>query len=258
MSSTRTEVCDLLVLCGGQGTRLRPVVNDRPKPMVLIGDRPFVDFVIEPFVRRGIRRVILCTGYMGSHFEDWYTSRPRSYELLFSQEASPLGTAGAIAQAADLIHSNPFLVANGDSLCETDPEMLLRFHATKGGCATLTLAQASERTDVGVVTMNQDCRITAFAEKQPEGSSRFHNAGVYVFERSLVDRLPERRPCSIEHDLLPTVLGQGVYGLVSEAPLYDIGTPERLARFRADAGPGLKPVMMRSASYEPRNVLDVS
>lgn len=257
MSATRTGACDLLVLCGGQGARLRPIVGDRPKPMAMIGERPFIDFVIAPFVRHGIRRVILCTGYMGSHFEDWYARRESPYELLFSREVSPLGTAGAIAQAADLIHGNPFLVVNGDSLCETDPEMLLRFHATKGGCATLTLAQASERTDVGFVRMNRDGRITAFAEKSLEGSSRFHNAGIYVFERSLFDRLPAHRPCSIETDLFPRLLEQGVYGFVCDRPLYDIGTPERLEQFRGYVGSGSITAAMGSSSYKSRNTLDV-
>jgi NDP-sugar pyrophosphorylase family protein len=233
------------------------VVNDRPKPMVMIDGRPFIDFVVEPFVRQGIRRVILCTGYKGEHFENWYASRNRPYELLFSPEESPLGTAGAISNAAGLIRNNPFLVVNGDSLCETNPEQLLAFHAAKGGCATLTLTPASRRTDVGFVTMNQNSRLSAFAEKQPGGMECFHNAGIYVFERSILGRLPASRPCSLETDLLPHLLEQGVYGFACNAPLYDIGTPERLEQFRAYAESGSMMATKRASSYESRGAVDV-
>jgi NDP-sugar pyrophosphorylase family protein len=233
------------------------VVNDRPKPMVIIDGRPFVDFVIEPFVRHGIRRVILCTGYKGEHFENWYARRNRPYELLFSPEESPLGTAGAIGKAASLIRNNPFLVVNGDSLCEANPEQLLAFHAAKGGCATLTLTTANQRTDVGFVTMDQHSRLSAFAEKQPGGTGRFHNAGIYVFERSILERLPAYRPCSLETDLLPHLLEQGVYGFACDAPLYDIGTPERLEQFRAYAESGLLMAAKGAPSYESMRAVDV-
>lgn len=206
--------------------------------MVLVDGRPFIDRVIESYVRQGIRRVILCTGYMAGQFEDWYAGRERAYELVFSHEPVPLGTAGAILQAASLIRSNPFLVVNGDSLCETPLEDLLAFHTTHGGCATLTLTTAGQRTDVGFVTMDQDCRISAFAEKQPGSAARFHNAGVYVCERALLDGVPAHRPCSIETDLFPQLLTQHLYGFVCDAPLYDIGTPERLEQFRRQAGTG--------------------
>jgi NDP-sugar pyrophosphorylase family protein len=245
MTANRAAACDLLVLCGGLGTRLRSVVSDRPKPMAMIDERPFVDFVIEHFSRNGIDRIILCTGYLGNHVDEWYGERPRSYELLFSHERSPLGTAGALRQAAGLLRSDPFMVVNGDSLIEVDPEALLEFHATKGGCASVTLVNPSARTDVGFISIAANARITNFSEKQSDASSRFHNAGVYVFERSLVERLPAHLPCSIETDLLPSLLSRGVFGFFSDAPLYDIGTPERLEGFRISrrtlcAGPQAK------------------
>ena len=233
MTRNRTAACDLLVLCGGLGTRLRSVVSDRPKPMAMIEERPFVDFVIDHFVQHGVQRIILCTGYLGNHIAEWYAGRSRAYELLMSREGSPLGTAGALRQAVGLIRSDPFMVVNGDSLINVDPEDFLKFHTAKGGCASVTLVNASMRADVGFVTIAPDARITAFAERQPDASSRFHNAGVYLFERPLVEQLPEHRPYSIEVDLLPALLSRGVFGFVSDASLYDIGTPERLEGYRS-------------------------
>ncbi len=227
-----TNPPDLLILCGGQGTRLRSVVSDRPKPLAMIGDRPFIEFVIALFVRQGVRRVILCTGHLGHQFEDWYADRSRSYQLMLSQETMPLGTAGAIRHASRWITSRTVIVANGDSLCEIDVRRLLACHAEKHAQATLVLTEDDDRRDVGIVTMNRQQRITAFQEKGTDRADGYHNAGVYMFERSMIDRIPLGQPYSLEYDWLPTLISLGIYGCVTQGPLYDIGTPERLAEFQ--------------------------
>lgn len=228
-----TNPPDLLILCGGQGTRLRSVVSDRPKPLAMIGDRPFIEFVIALFVRQGVRRVILCTGYLGHQFEDWYADRAFPYQLMLSQETMPLGTAGAIRHASRWITSRTVIVANGDSLCEIDVRRLLACHAEKHAQATLVLTEDDDRRDVGVVTMDRQQRITAFHEKRANRAVGFHNAGVYVFERSVIERIPTCVPCSLEFDWVPTLIPLGIYGVISKGPLYDIGTPERLTKFQA-------------------------
>jgi NDP-sugar pyrophosphorylase family protein len=235
MNADRTDTPDLLVLCGGQGTRLRSVLSDRPKPLAMIGSRPFIEFVIAPFVRQGVNRVILCTGHLGDQFEAWYADHPCSFELIYSRETTPLGTAGAIRHASQWITSSTVVVANGDSVCEVDLPALLERHREKKACATLTLAHVDHRSDVGVATMDAQHRITEFCEKGTGRSAGFHNAGIYVFDRSVIERVPEIRPCSLETDWLPTLISLGVYGFVNPWPLYDIGTPERLAQFRAAA-----------------------
>jgi NDP-sugar pyrophosphorylase family protein len=232
MSRTQAGAVDLIVLCGGFGTRLRSAVSDRPKSMAMIGERPFLDFILEHFAQRGVERIVLCTGYMGDYIEQWYAGTPRPCEVVLSQEASPMGTAGALRQAAPLIRTDPFIVANGDSLLDVDPNELLEFHAAKRACVTVTLVNAGARADVGFVALDGLSRITAFSEKRPEASSKYHNAGVYVIQRGLLDRIPGDRPCSLETDVLPSILSRGVFGFVTDASLYDIGTPERLAGFR--------------------------
>lgn len=232
MSRIQADTVDLLVLCGGFGTRLRSAVSDRPKSMAMIGERPFLDFILEHFARRGVERIVLCTGYLGDYIEQWYAGTPRPCELVVSREVSPMGTAGALRQAAPLIRTDPFIVANGDSLLDVDPNALLEFHAAKQACASVTLVNAGARADVGFVALDGRSRITSFSEKRPDAASKYHNAGVYVMHRGLLDRIPDDRPCSLETDLLPSLLPEGVFGFVSEAPLFDIGTPERLAGFR--------------------------
>jgi NDP-sugar pyrophosphorylase family protein len=235
MNAERTDPPDLLVLCGGQGTRLRSVLSDRPKPLAMIGPRPFIDYVIVPFVRQGVNRVILCSGYLGYQFEKWYADHPGPFELLYSREATPLGTAGAIRHASSKITSNIVVVVNGDSVCEIDLPALLARHREKNACATLTLTHADCRGDVGVVAMDEQHRITAFREKGTSRSTGFHNAGIYVFDRSVISLVPANQPSSLETDWLPSLISSGVYGFVNPWPLYDIGTPERLAEFRAAA-----------------------
>ncbi len=235
MNADPIEIPDLLVLCGGQGTRLRSVLSDRPKPLAMIGSRPFIEFVIAPFVQQGVGRVILCTGHLGHQFEEWYADHASTFEPMFSRETTPLGTAGAIRNAAGLITSDTVVVANGDSVCDVDLRKLLARHAETKARATLTLIKADDRSDAGIVTMDDRHRVTAFCEKGASRSGRFHNAGIYVFDRSAIELVSTNRPCSLEMDWLPTLIPLGVYGLVSQRPLYDIGTPERLAEFQAAA-----------------------
>lgn len=231
--------CDALVLCGGQGRRLRSVVKDRPKPMVMIDDRPFVDRVLAYCTGQGVRRVILCTGYLGDQFREWYAAHPQSCDVRFSCEPVPLGTAGALKHAASLIRTNPFMVLNGDSLCEVDLQALLSRHTATTGPVTLALTPADSRTDAGCVTVNHAGRLTSFSDTQTDREIRFHNAGIYVCDRAVLDRIPAGRPYSLEQDLLPGLLTEGIYGQVFYQPLYDIGTPERLDAFIRQAGAGV-------------------
>jgi NDP-sugar pyrophosphorylase family protein len=201
----------------------------------MIGARPFIEFVITPFVRQGIRRVVLCTGYLGHQFEEWFTDHSGTFELILSRETTPLGTAGAIRYAFPWITSSTVVVANGDSVCDIDLRKLLAAHAERQACATLALIHADHRSDVGFVAMDARQRITRFSEKIPAQRAGYCNAGIYVFNRSAIASIPASQPYSLEADWLPTLLPLGVYGFVSQAPLYDIGTPERLAEFRAIA-----------------------
>lgn len=223
--------CDLVVLCGGLGTRLRPAVSDRPKALAMIDGYPFLDFILDHFVRHGIARIILCTGYLGECIDEQYAGFRHPCELVISREPSPMGTAGAVKHAAALIRSDPFMVVNGDSLIDIDPNELLKLHAIKQGWATIVLASADARHDVGFVALDPYGQVTAFSEKRPSQVSAYHNAGVYVFRQAVLREIPERRPLSIELDVLPSLLFRGVFGFVSDAPLYDIGTPERLGTF---------------------------
>lgn len=224
--------CDVIILCGGLGTRLQSVVQDRPKPMAEIHGRPFVSLIVEHFLRHGARRFIFSTGHLGEMIEDWFARHPGAYETQFIRDPSPLGTGGALAQAMTLVRSNQFLVLNGDSLCEIDPERLLRFHARKRARATIAVTQPDTREDTGAVELGADDRVLSMVEKPRARATGYHNAGIYVFDRAVESLFPRKNSWSLERELLPHLITEPFYGFLTANCLYDIGTPERLAHFR--------------------------
>lgn len=224
--------CDVIILCGGFGTRLQAVVQDRPKPMADIDGRPFLSLIVEHFLRHGARRFIFSTGHRGEMIEQWFRTQQTGYDKLFVKDPSPLGTGGALARAMSVVRSHSFLVVNGDSLCEIDPDRLLRFHAVKRATATMTVTYQEDRQDTGAVMLSDDDRVLSMIEKPRVHSTGYDNAGIYVFDRTIQSQFPPKIPWSLERDLLPQLVTEGLYGFVTASPLYDIGTPERLARFR--------------------------
>lgn len=225
--------CDVIILCGGLGSRLQSVVADRPKSMAEVHGRPFVSLLVEHFLRHGARRFIFSTGYMGEMIEEWFGRHRGGYEALFVRDPAPLGTGGATAKAMTLVRSNPFLVLNGDSLCEINPDRLLQFHARKRARATITLTPADSRVDTGAVTLGEDDRVLSMVEKPRARTAGYHNAGIYVFDRTVERLFPTTAAWSLERELFPRLIIEPCYGFVTASTLYDIGTPERLAHFQA-------------------------
>ncbi|GAB1724311.1 MAG: NTP transferase domain-containing protein [Nitrospira sp. CR1.1] len=232
MTKSHMADCDVIILCGGLGTRLQSVVADRPKPMAEIHGRPFVSLLVEHFLRHGARRFIFSTGHFGEMIEDWFLRHRGAYETLFVRDPVPLGTGGALAHAMPLVRSNPFLVLNGDSFCEIDPERLLRFHLRKRAGATIAVTRDETREDTGAVALGEDDRMLSMVEKPRRRTTTYHNAGVYLFDRAVTALFPETPVWSLERELLPRLVTQQCYGFVTASPLHDIGTPERLAHFR--------------------------
>lgn len=229
---SRVEDCDVIILCGGLGTRLKSVLSDRPKPMADIHGRPFVSLIVDQFRRHGARRFIFSTGHFGEIIEQWFLRHGQGYDTLFVRDPSPLGTGGALAAAVSLVRSSPFWVLNGDSLCELDPERLLRFHLRKRALASMAVTEADTRQDTGAVGLGEGDRVRSMVEKPRTRATRYQNAGIYLFDRSVSAHFPQRPSWSLEQELLPELVAHPLYGFVTAGPLYDIGTPERLAHFR--------------------------
>ncbi|MEK7745732.1 MAG: sugar phosphate nucleotidyltransferase [Elusimicrobiota bacterium] len=236
---------DVVLLCGGLGTRLRAVLPDGQKTMAPTPRGPFLSVLVRWAAEHGFRRFIFCTGHLGDSVEQHFSTtrdkldsvyRELGLTFDFSREDSPLGTGGALRQALPMLKSPVVLVLNGDSHCPMDPARLLRFHQERGGAASVVVVESGERRDGGFVKVGAGDRVLSFQEKVPDPSC-FLNAGIYAFEREALDSLPPG-PSSLERGLLPSLLDRGVFACKASQRLWDIGTPERLAEFRKDWGVG--------------------
>lgn len=222
---------DVVILCGGLGTRLRAVVSDRPKPMADVGGKPFLELLIDEAERQGFKRFILCVGHRAEFIRDYFSGR-QDVAIEFSEEPEPLGTGGALKLCETLLETPTTLVLNGDSFCAVDLRGFLTFHRVQHGVATIAVVDAGERRDGGVVHVSPSGRVVRFAEKaQPEGRA-WLNAGIYALERRVFALIPEGRASSLEKDVFPVLVPKGLYAFPSTKPLHDIGTPERLEEFR--------------------------
>lgn len=218
---------DVLILTGGQGSRLRTVVNDRPKTMAQINGRPFLDMLIEHLSGFGFTRYTLCVSYMAEFIKEYYrTNNTNSLEITFSSEVTPLGTGGAVKHAASLIASDTFLVLNGDSFCPVDFHKFIEFHLEKSALLSMVLSPAEGSDDYGSVVIDGSNRVMQFREKKPIDKT-WINAGVYLFEKKVLSLIPSGDIYSLEYDLFPQLIGKDFFGFPTAGKVIDIGTPER-------------------------------
>lgn len=234
-----TSDVEVVILCGGLGTRLRPVLADRPKPMADVGGKPFLELLIDDAERQGFRRFVLCVGHGAEFIKDFFRGR-QDVAIAFSEEREPLGTGGALKLAEGSVEGPTFLALNGDSYLAADLAGFLTYHRGRRGIGTIAVVDAGGRRDGGLVDVGAGGRIARFSEKASPAARAWLNAGVYAFERRLFESIPAGRACSLERDVFPTLIPKGLYAFPSTKPLYDIGTPERLELFRRAVEGGLR------------------
>jgi NDP-sugar pyrophosphorylase family protein len=225
---------DALVLCGGLGTRLRPLITDRPKALAEISGRPFIDILLDRIFAQGISRAVLCVGFEKEQIKDHITlaraQRPAWGEVVFSEEDAPLGTGGAIKNAEALVGGEHFFVLNGDTLAEVVLADLYGFHREKKSTVTIAAAPVPDRADVGSLDIRDDGRISGFRERAADRAG-YVNAGAYMMHRSVFDIMPPEGEFSLEQDIFPkVVVTHPCFAFVTDASVLDIGTPERYRR----------------------------
>ena len=228
MSESRTA----LILVGGAGTRLRPVVADRPKALAEVGGHPFLERLLAQLSQANlnIHRVVLCTGYMGDRVQKALGERYGQLELIYSHESSPLGTAGAIRNALPLIPSWPVLVLNGDSFCDLDLAAYSAHHQAKNASASIALTRVNKPERYGQVEINDSDEIVRFSEKGQGDGSGWVNAGIYLLTCPVVESIATGRAVSIEYDIFPAWIGRRLYGYRGGQHFIDIGTPASYAQ----------------------------
>ena len=228
-----------VILAGGLGVRLRSAYAAGPKSMAPIGKRPFIDYLLSWLQTQGVGDVILCVGYKRSHIQRFVGRGSKwGMRVRYSVEKKLLGTGGAVKQGARLISGETVLVVNGDTFVDVSLRALMKFHRSRKAFATLAAVRVVDKSRYGSLCLDRNNRVTAFLEKSgrdkdtgSENEKRYINAGIYIFDRKLLSKIPNRAPVSLEKEVLPSLLTKKrAYGFTSDAYFLDIGVPEDLGR----------------------------
>ena len=227
--------CRVFILAGGLGTRLRGLFPDQPKAMVPIAGRPFLWHQVALLAGQGFRDFVFCVGFRAEQIVVYFGDGAAwNLRIAYSREPLPLGTAGALRQAASFFTGSA-LVLNGDTYLDTDFRDLLAQHGERSAPAalgTLGLVQVADCSRYGEVLLAPDRRLRQFAEKtSAPPHAGLVNAGAYVFEPAILEAIAPGRAVSLEHETFPALLSAGaaLYGAPLDGTFVDIGTPEGYA-----------------------------
>ncbi len=241
LSQTRESApAEAIVLVGGQGTRLRPLTIGVPKPLLPLAGVPFLAHQLARAAQAGITRVVMATAYRAEMFAEAFGDGARhGLEIVYVQEEEPLGTGGAIRNAAGSLLSgpaDPVVVLNGDVLSGHDLRAQIDLHRKADAAVTLHLVEVGDPARFGCVPTDLTGRVTAFLEKTPDPVTRQVNGGCYVFTRRYIDAMPAGRVLSVERETFPGLIeaGETIMGYLESAYWLDVGTPEAFVRGSCD------------------------
>jgi mannose-1-phosphate guanylyltransferase len=249
-----------VVLVGGFGTRLRPLTLTTPKPMLPVVDRPIVEWVVGGLATAGIDEVVLAVGFKPDVFQAAYPDDTcAGVRLRYAVEPEPLDTAGAIRFAARWARIDErFVVVNGDVLTDLDVAGLVDFHDRRGAEGTVALHRVDNPSAFGVVPTDDEGRVLAFVEKPPPGEAPTDliNAGTYVLEPSVLDRIPADRRVSIERETFPAMVRDRSLFAADDGGVYwaDTGTPAQYLQVMLDLVGGRRSVAAPAAVAEDAEV----
>lgn len=235
-----------ILLAGGLGTRLRSVVSDRPKPMALIGEKPFMEYVVHELSRHGITDIIFAVGYKGSMVEEYFgdgsgfaapDGTPITVHYAYEEEL--LGTAGAIKNAGRFVTEDSFFVLNADTFYQIDYSRLVTMQQESDLDMALVLREVPDISRYGAAVLTNG-RLTGFNEKTAQAKPGTINGGVYLMKRALLDEIPAGK-VSLENEMIPKWLSEGrsLGGFVNDGYFIDIGIPEAYYQFIEDVERGV-------------------
>ncbi len=222
------EKLDSIILAGGLGTRLRGVVPELPKALAPVNNKPFLDIILSALSKwECIEKVVIAVGYMADKIIERYKDTSKyGFKILFSVEEELLGTGGAIKKVIPQTETDNILVLNGDSYAETDLCDLLDKHVETSASMSIVLREVENASRYGRVKLISDNRIVCFEEKTPGPAKGYINAGMYLIKRKLFDDVKNNVVISLEKELLPVFIKEGVFGYISSGKFIDIGIPE--------------------------------
>lgn len=221
--SNRLNQVTTAILAGGFGTRLRTVLTDCQKVVAPVGGHPFLYRLLDQLADAGVCKVVLCTGYQAGQVAETLGQTYRDMQLHYSAEPEPLGTAGALRRALPHLNSDPVLVLNGDSFCETDLLAMFKAHHPP---ATIVVREVANTTQSGRVEFDDNDIVTSFAEKCATAGPGWLSAGIYLLGHEVLESIPVERAISIEREIFPAWVGCGLKVFRTHGRFLDIGTPE--------------------------------
>lgn len=227
-----------VVMAGGEGSRLRPLTSNVPKPMLPIVNRPIMEHIVSLLKVNGVTDVVVTVQFLASVIRNYFDDGSElGVSLSYATEDAPLGTAGSVLGARDLL-SGRFLVISGDALTDLDLAAVLEWHEHKGAAATLVLKRMQDPLEFGIVMTSEDSRIERFLEKPTWGQvfTDTVNTGIYVLEPEVLDLIPIDQPYDFSSELFPLMLDKGLplYGYITDAYWTDVGNSDAYLQAQYD------------------------
>ena len=227
-----------ILLVGGRGTRLAPLTNNTPKPMLQVAGVPFTEHQITKARSAGITEIVLATSFKAELFEPYFgDGKNFGISIKYAVEEVALGTGGAISNAAAMLEgSGPVAIFNGDVLSKHDLNAQFKSHESNGADVTLYLTQVEDARAYGAVELDDSGRVLAFNEKMENPPTNIINAGCYIFNREVIAAIPFGKVISVERETFPQLLSSGakVFGFIDKSYWLDIGTPAALLKASRD------------------------
>ncbi len=227
-----------ILLVGGRGTRLAPLTNNTPKPMLQVAGVPFTEHQINKARSAGITEIVLATSFKAELFEPYFgDGKNFGISIKYAVEEVALGTGGAISNAAAMLEgSGPVAIFNGDVLSKHDLNGQFKSHESNGADVTLYLTQVEDARAYGAVELDDSGRVLAFNEKMENPPTNIINAGCYIFNREVIAAIPFGKVISVERETFPQLLAAGakVFGFIDKSYWLDIGTPTALLKASRD------------------------
>ncbi len=219
----------VFILAGGLGTRIRALFPDRPKSMIPFKGKPFIEYQMDMLAQQGFEDFVLCLGYRAQAIRDYFEDGTRwPWTITYSQETSPLGTAGAL-RYAEAHFEQAILLLNGDTYMDTDYQAIVTYHRQHpNAVGTLAVTKVEDTARYGQVMLDADQQIIAFREKAVTQGPGHVNAGVYVLKPNILHAIPAGEKVSLERDVFPALLAadKALYGCPVPDAFIDIGTPQ--------------------------------
>lgn len=246
-----------VLMAGGEGSRLRPLTSRRPKPLAPVAGKPVMEHIVDLLRKHGLTEIVATLHYLADEMETWFgDGSAHGVTMHYVVEDTPLGTAGAVKMAHDLLAGEPFLIISGDALTDVDLTALVRHHKEQGNDVTIALQRVTNPLEFGVVVTDEDGRIVRFLEKPSWGEvfSDTINTGIYVLEPGIMDLMERGKIYDFSKDLFPRMLHEGkkLGGWIFDAYWTDIGNLEQYQQANYDAIEGKAGIVPSGTEIAPR------